>query len=419
MVRALSQRLIGNPASSAVLVRGAIVAINFAVVAGLAAWLGLSFFGELMVVWAMAMVSATIIGLGAPLILLRDLSSGAGLTMLAVLSYVFVYPAIFAVIGAMALAAIWPEIPWGIVLLVGYLCHAATCLASIMRAFGSMQWSMILRDTGPVLALGLGAVLGVGQIEAVLGAAAVVLVGMVVIAMLWCLRHERWFACIRPAGRGAILPLSMWSTSVLGMGAAQVDIILGGLLLSSGDIGLYVLLRRITNLIALPVSVATWVSAVPIAAAFGAADRAGLRAASRQASLVALLPGLALLAICIVALSLFQAVAQDFLGPAALLAAIVLGLGAAVQVGLAASYTVATLCHLAHVAAIGRLASIVVYLVIAVIAPMNLATHAGAYVLGISLGSALVWVLVRHRLGIDTSAVALWAKQEGRQWTLS
>ena len=54
--------------------RGGIVGINFAIMIGLAGFLGLDAFGTLAVTWGLALMVATVLSLGGPLMLLRHLT---------------------------------------------------------------------------------------------------------------------------------------------------------------------------------------------------------------------------------------------------------------------------------------------------------------------------------------------------------
>lgn len=66
---------------SAIVLRGGIVACNFAVMIVLAAVLGLAAFGELAVIWGLAMIASTVLSGGAPLQLLRVLTNGQGIAL--------------------------------------------------------------------------------------------------------------------------------------------------------------------------------------------------------------------------------------------------------------------------------------------------------------------------------------------------
>jgi O-antigen/teichoic acid export membrane protein len=206
----------------------------------------------------------------------------------------------------------------------------------------------------------------------------------------------------------------------LGTALAQVDIVVGGAFLSDGQIGLYGLLRRLTNLVVMPVSVATWVSSVPVAKAYGAGDRAALGHASRQASSVAMVPGLVLLGAGVVALAVLQLRAFQMWGAEGNWVCLILLGGAGLQLMFAATFTVATLCKLAHFAALARLCSVVVYVVGVVLIPvMTPISNAIIYSVALTVGNLLLWIVVQRRLGVDTSARVLLHSRREVRWNLS
>ena len=63
-------------ACAALAMRGAAVGGNFAVMLWLVGWLGLTAFGQIMHQWAIAMVLATIVSMGGPVLVLREAGAG-------------------------------------------------------------------------------------------------------------------------------------------------------------------------------------------------------------------------------------------------------------------------------------------------------------------------------------------------------
>lgn len=405
-------RLTKTFAGSALLSRVGIVGGNFAVMLGLAWGLGLAAFGDLMVLWGIAMVAGTVLSVGAPLLILRMMGDGTGLQRGGLLRQGVIYPGALAVAALCLLPLLLPGIAWWSVIPAGLAVNALSCLASMMRALGSVQLSMALRDGVPQLALGAAASIAPAGPAAILITAAAIMSGMAGLALFWSLAHPRIGTCLRAAGDRGAVNIGLWANAVLGTVAAQIDIILGGSLMRPDQIGLYALVRRLANLVALPVSVATWVSAGPITAAFGTGDRAALRRASAQGSQTALLPGAALFLGGLLLLSVWPAMQG-----AEVLAATLLG-GAFIQVVLASGMTIATLCGLEHYALSARLVSIAVYLVCAMAIGQTATANALAYLAGIIAGGALLWWLVWRRLGIDTSALVLWQRPRGQAWKL-
>ncbi len=400
--------------------RCGIVGINFAVMLGLAAFLGLETFGALAFLWGASLVAGTLLSLGGPLVVLRALTDGAGLRPRDVIVVSLVFPSALGVVAFWLLSLLWPGPPWGVILGLGFMTNLLGCLTSVLRALGSVQWSMALRDAGPQLALAAGAlVAGSGGVASILTACALILgAGSLAIAG-WCLRQERIGQVMTRQPR-PVWSLSLYATSVLGMVIAQIDLIIGGAMLPAEAFGLYALLRRVANLVALPVSVATWVSAAPISAAYGTADSTGLAKASAAGSRIAFVPGAALFLVGLAALPVVMLTSPAHLATQAIVAFAILLIGALGQVVFASGYTVATLCGLGRFSVKARLLMILIYLLVVQVAgqDLSIATNALAYGLALTAGGAYLWLAVRKSYGIDTSAWVLWQRQAG-QWKLS
>lgn len=393
-------RFARHPAAQATALRGAIVSVNFAVMLGLAMGLGLEAYGRLIVTWGLALIVSGMISLGAPLLILRVSSDVGGMSLRALALQVVAYPIGLAMAGWLILSFLLPSMPWGSVFGLGFAIHVASCLASVMRALGSLHWSALLRDAAPQAALGAAALAVRGDDQTIFIMTVTILFAAVVIAAAWCWRHPASPKLTSCRGSGSKPDMSLWGTTVLGIVLAQVDIVVGGIFMADAQMGAYAILRRIANLVVLPVSVATWVTSVPIAAAHAARDGAALARASAQASGVAMLPGSVLLIGAIMVLMV--------LGWGSWAVAFVLLTGACFQIVFAATFTVATLCHLAHFAVVARLASVTIYLgLVAVLPAAGALSNAFAYVAALTAGSILLWVVILRRLGIDTSALVL------------
>lgn len=402
MMTATLTKFAQRQAMGAMALRAGIVGLNFAIMIGLAAYLGLAAFGALAVVWGLALVAATALSLGGPLMLLRHLTDGKGVSSLAMIWQVMVAPMVLAALAYPVLNAAFPEFPWLTILAMGLGINLVTCLASIMRALGSLHMSMALRDAGPQVALGLGVLTSPYLFDGAILMQSLFWLGLLAIgAAAWSVQHPGFDALFRSGGKPFGIRWSLWGTSVLGMGLAQVDIIAAGHLLTPEQVGIYALLRRIANLVALPVSVATWVSAAPVSEAFGAGNHARLQQASGKGSRIAFVPALALFCIGLAALPMITENLQDRW------VFVVLLTGALVQAVFASSFTVATLCAQAHLAALTRLLSLFIYIIVVLSMGATLLGPVGnalTYVGAISLGSFALWLAVWWRMGLDTSA---------------
>jgi O-antigen/teichoic acid export membrane protein len=385
-------------------VRAGIVGVNFAVMMGLAYALGLDAFGRLALWWSIALVAGTAFSLGGPLILLRGMTDGSGIHFAGILRVAVIYPAMLAALGYGPLQVMWPALPWLTLVAVALGVNLLSCLASVLRGLGNVQGSMILRDAGPHLALGAALLLRPGDVLAGFATAALLMALAAGLAMLRITlpQGDAQRAWPRDAG-------PLWGASMLGVGVAQADLIVGGLFLPPEVFGLYAILRRVANLIALPVTVATWVSAAPISAAFGAGDVQGLQRASAGGSRIAVLSGGVIFTATIMALALAPLVvtpAQLHIAQGVLA---LLALGGFVQVWFASGFTVATLCGFARYAALARLAMVGLYLAAAFALGPALTAFANAaiYLGATSIGSVALWWALRRAVGVDTSAAVL------------
>ena len=397
------------PAVIAMVTRSGAVGVNFAVIAGLAAGLGFDDFGRVVLVWSGATVCAPCIGAGVPLILLDAVSKRHGLHRGVILRMIFVWPAILGASAYCLLSSVWPGYPWGAMISAGYCINFLTCLASIMRALGSVILSMVLRDACPHVALGFAAM--TGSVDLILPLACAAMVGMGGGALWWLWLHPDRQVLLSGADISRKFAVSFWGTSVLGVVVSQVDIIFGGSFLSPAQLGVYALLRRISNLVALPISVATWVTAGAVATSHANADNRALQTAIRNASIIAFFPGAALFAVAI-AISLW-------LAPDASVTGFVLLAGAFIQIIFTATFTVATLCECAHFAMMSRLLSVMAYGLIVIVGTIDTAlSNAVAYIVAIAAGQLVLWHLLRTRLGVDTSVWVLW-RGRGAKWSLS
>lgn len=413
-------------AGGVILLRGLTVGVNFAVMLWLAAALGLAGFGRLALLWGVALVLAPLLSLGGPLVLLRQLTDGSRLPLARIAGLALFGPALLAVILGGPLSLFWPGGHWPVILLLALGINLLACVASVARALGAVSGSMGLRDAGPHLALFAGwALLPGAAPELILWAAAgmmLALGGAVGLACLWQLRRRQGDDPAPADWR------MLWLSAVLGSGVSQMDIVTGALVISPEALGLYAVLRRIANLVALPVSVATWVSAAPISAAFAKGQRQALQTATAMGSRIAFGAGALLFVIGLLSLPLIAVLAPEGAGQMAMVV-VALSLGGAFgQVWFAAAFPLATLCGYGAEAAIARAVMALSYLGgIAVVSGLGggpLAAgpmlNAGIYAVALTAGSLFLWWRLLQLSGVNSAATVLWRAPDRRPaWTLS
>ena len=403
-----------------VALRIGVVGLNFSVMIWLTYTLGLGAFGALIFVWGSALVGSAVVSCGGPLVLLRALSDGSGLRLTQICLIALIMPAIMCLSLLLIAQWIMPDPRWAAVFLVAFCANFLACLASIMRSLASVQLSMMLRDAAPFAALGLAAILSPSN-DAVplLWTASAVMTGFGAMAVVWCVLNIRASAH-KAQPSGAWWSWSLWGTAVLGMIIVQMDLIIGGILMSPQAVGLYAFLRRIANVVALPVTVANWVSARPVAAAYGAGNHAALKQASARGNRIAWYPAMAIAALCL--LGLWGGAQTAYIDVTAEIAICfgILIFGALAQSFMASGFTVATLSDHAKLAAASRAITMVLYAILAVVigADMDPVNNAIIYTLAMCIGNGLVWLFLLRDLDVDTSALVL-LDREVRQWRAS
>lgn len=357
-------------------VRGATVAVNFLSMLLLAYLIGMEDYGRFVMVWAGGNIAAALISLGLPVFLLREfairVSEGDNaVTRRGALVMGILVPAGLVGLG---LAALWAlqgagfTPPFGqsaeilpLALALGFLLNLNTALSSAFHALGYQGFSMFQRDAMPQL-LAISAALVATDLAGLVSALCVQMLVWLVLAIAVTLHKSRTRPLFGSGTRSARVPVAFWGSAVLGVIWAQVDVVVGGLFLGPAELGTYNILRRVANLAALPVTIATWATVGEFSRAFAARDGAAIAWANRKALILAVPPGLALVLLSVPLYPPLMAV-YDLPGGAALFATyLVLLLTSAVVVCFAAGITILTSSGLERTAFAARLAGICVYL---------------------------------------------------------
>ena len=400
MLDKLTSINLGSAVWTLMALRGAVVAVNFVVMVWLAYWLGLTSFGVVAHAWAIASVTSTVVAAGGPLVLLRG-SPEASLRQF--LSVGLLYPAVLAIMIGAGLFALGAGQNWTIPVVLAFAINLSQCAASVMRARGSQVASMFVRDGLPIIVLGAVA-LWPATPEQIILRAAVALSLLCILALLIGGLQARTLA---GRGTGPTKQGSLWLSSLLGMAVAQADLVVAGMFLPVEIFAIYALLRRVANLVALPVTVATWVCSGSVSDAFARSDKAALYRAATRANAIAWYPALVLsFAIGLGAIVLHDLVPSGWFPTFAVLLA-----ASQMQAYWAAGYPVANLGPDPGLAVSARATVLALYGVAVLAVGVNLSAsgHALAYALAISAGSFQLWYQLKRRFAVDTSARALWA----------
>ena len=411
---AISQMLL-SVANRAMLLRASVVGANFVVMIGLAAYFGLPNFGALIHLWALALVAAAFIGLGGPMLLLREAARGKRLPPIFIVCLAVFAPAIACGATLAVLNLLLPAYDWLPILIAAFAINLSACAASVMRGTGSVILSMALRDAGPFVALGAAAVvLPRSGNAALLTNSALLLLFVSVAGLIWALWQGRAQPAKTQVEFGGLVAL--WGAALLGLVIAQMDIVVGGALLPPEVLGAYAVLRRVANLVALPVSVATWIAAPDVSSSFSAGDRVGLARASALGNRIAWYPAFVVFVAGLIAA--YAMVVRPIGTYSGALFALLL-LGSLLQAFWASGYTVATMTNAARLSASARLIAVATYAAVVFwqSTALTVIGNGLAYVVALSLSSLWLWAVLRHRYGVDTSAAVLWTKR-GALWTL-
>ncbi|KJZ20670.1 lipopolysaccharide biosynthesis protein [Loktanella sp. S4079] len=394
--------MMARHAFGALALRAGMVALNFGIMMGIAAWVGMAAFGQIAVMWSTTLVVAPIIACGGPLLILRNASQGR-MSGFDFLVQAVLIPGAACVCVAFVSGALWPNMAWGEIVLGGFFINLLSCLASALRGRDSVNISMITRDCVPLIAL--GAAVFIGGPDNALRGASLVMGAFAVFALLYLIRAQMFLITVDVSKPS----MGLWGTSVLGVALSQVDIIVGGSVLSDAQMGIYALVRRVANLIALPVTVSTWVTAKTIAQSHRDQDTQALRRASDTGNRIAFGPAVVLWMVVIVGLG--------GLSNTPFMVGFILATTALLQVAFASSLPVATLSELPHFAAISRAMSVIAYAVMSIFVASMLG-NAIAYAIAIVIGCVFLWCVLWRKLGVDTSVMALLSSQ-GIRWRLS
>lgn len=409
--------------------RGATVGMNFLSMMIIAYLMGVSEYGRFVIVWASAQIVAVFLSQGLPVYLLREFAvrqklGDNGVTPGFLLRRGLVLPVLFCLLlsaCAWGAARVWPGLPLDLlpaILALAFLLNLNTLLCSALHALDWQSLSMFVRDALPqtLTLVAAGTLAMAGRIESM----PVVLLSLALLAV-WIGLTIAFLAVkgrvLALLGTGAQPPGRLghfWLSSALGAALAQIDIVIGGLFLSAEELGAYNILRRVANLAALPVTIATWATVGEFSRAFATRDRAAIEAANRKALLLAVPPGLALVALC-VPLYPVLALIYELSGIEMIFATyLVLLAQSAVVVFFGAGLTILTTSGLESAAWQGRIIAIVVYLAVLAgslaMVGVSPIVNAAAILLGMIAFSGFVWWRVRNAFDFDSSGFSTLAR---------
>lgn len=406
--------------------RGATVGMNFLAMLAIAYLMGIAEYGHFVVVWASAQIASSLLSQGLPVYLLREFAVRHTLGDNGVSSGFLVWRAILVpaliCLGVFLLAEgaarFWPGLPSDLVpmiLALAFLLNLNTLFSSAFHAFGWQSMSMFQRDALPqtlaLVAAALAAAGGSAEAALVVTLTLVLLLlwGGLALAISWHGARGRTLlgTGAQPPGRLS----AFWGSAVLGTALAQIDVVVGSLFLTPTEIGIYNILRRVANLAALPMTIATWATVGDFSRAFTAKDRDAIEQANRKALILAVPPGLVLVLLSIPlypALSLIYELPRlDMLFSTYL---VLLG-QSAIVVFFGVGLTICATSGMERVALQARMIALSGYLAgiagLQAMSTLSVFGNAVAILLAMASMCGFVWWRIRAAFGFDSSGVAI------------
>lgn len=410
--------------------RFAIVGANFASLLVVGYLMEPADFGTFVFFWALAQTLAAVSSLGGALYLLREYSArqesdAHGVRARFAVAIALLWPACVLVL----LAGLW----WGgkaywqadsttsdriiLVMMTAWVLNLVSHLVLPLRVYGMSNVSMALRDAGPqvILVISAIALVAIGDLTTnnlFLAFISVALCLVVLLAVsIWigpARRQPPLFLAKGRTSKSKPYSYGFWGTTVLTTLSTQIDIIVGGLFVSSEALGIYQIIKRVANLISMPQIIANWAVVVPVGKAFAAGSIEEIQTHAKRGLKLSLMPALILLILATLAMSLVFRIYQIEVDATLWLVFTLLAFGSLSNIFFGANYAVATQCQLEVAAMLARIAGLVVSaLVFVILARQGLIFVALGTATGIFMSNIVLTATVRARLNVDTSALSL------------
>lgn len=207
--------------------------------------------------------------------------------------------------------------------------------------------------------------------------------------------------------------LSFWWSALLFSATTQADILIGGIYLTNEQLGVYNILRRITNLISMPQVVSNWSIVVDVAKNFTQRRKTRLQELAKFGLQIALIPSIVItLVVAISTPYVFMKFNIELVSSNFVILCVLL-IGSLFNVLVGANYLFATQCHSEHIAVYARVVNLFL-----MITPLLMFSHsldgmrlAFCVVMGQAVSNLIVWFYIKNEIGVDTS-VTLYCRSE-------
>ena len=299
--------------------RGGIVGVNFLSLLVVAALMAPAEFGAFVFLWSASQMLSAVAAFGGANYLIREGSArqgdpSLGVTRKEAVLIAFGYPAlILAVIAiaATALSALFAEIPtvaaikladvFAVCLAAGAmiaLSHSATPL----RLDEKQTLSMMIRDAGPsslmVSAFLISYAAGTPDPRTILMCFAAMAAGTAFVFFFYIriAKVALWRQGPRADRRHRERELRVfWGSDIAGMALTQFDILIGAAFVTNTELGHYQILKRLANLVGLPLVVTNWSAQVSLGKLHASKKIEEMQKICADSSIWSFLPGIALL----------------------------------------------------------------------------------------------------------------------------
>lgn len=282
-------------------------------------------FGLFAISYALARMLASVCGLGTPSYLLKDIPyrqhhlqpwHGTGSVLVwfvaAPLGICVTAGGIFEALREAAVPFYPLEAGQGItVAAVAFTWAMMMTLGAYVRVLRTSTQAMVISElAGPVALLGaLGAAVLLERPEVTTTFA--LASAFLLVCQLSMIAWHILFGWIPIGGEGALpVPyrelLSYWGAMLLNTASGQLDIILAGTIISPQTVGIYAVVKRLANVMAIASSIVVWIFAPRVSRAAAAGDHLALDRAARSAVKLTIGPALIIALVMIVALPLWS-----------------------------------------------------------------------------------------------------------------
>lgn len=261
-------------------------------------WVGVEIFGQFSIIWALMVMGAPLVSMGGAKLLLREIPARNAQDVTAISFYPFVlmiiikpailaflygfllwcFAAVFGAFPALKMISLWP-------IYVGvsaFVLHILNVVVVFVRVGMGTGWTMFIRDGlhhscailagGLIVAYGEASAIGVFELMlAILGFAL-----LIILINLFRVGAIVFSSTAHPLSQEL---RAFWGNAVMGSLAANIDVLIAGMILNAELVALYVVLKRVANFVSFSQVIANDMTSVPISESFARGEIDKIRSA--------------------------------------------------------------------------------------------------------------------------------------------